>query len=78
MPYIRIKAYPKDEATKRKVAEEVFKAFADNWGCAPDAISISFEEVAPDRWEEQVVKKEMQPLADKMMVLNGTFKDDIS
>ncbi len=78
MPYIRIKAYPKDEATKRKVAEEVFKAFADNWGCAPDAISISFEEVAPDRWEEQVVKKEMQALADKMMVLNGTFKDDIS
>ena len=47
MPYIRIKAYPKDQATKEKVVEAINKAFVDNWGCSPQAISISVEEVAP-------------------------------
>ena len=54
MPYIRIKAYPKDEAVKQKVAEAINKVFLDNWGCAPEAVSISFEEVAPELWEQQV------------------------
>ena len=56
MPYIRIKAYPKDQATKEKVVEAINKAFVDNWGCAPEAISISIEEVAPDNWVDQVEK----------------------
>lgn len=30
MPYIRIKAYPKDEATKQKVVDAINKAFVDN------------------------------------------------
>jgi len=30
MPYIRIKAYPKDQATKEKVVEAINKAFVDN------------------------------------------------
>ena len=47
MPYIRIKASPKDQATKEKVVEAINKAFVDNWGCSPQAISISVEEVAP-------------------------------
>ncbi|MBQ2210955.1 MAG: hypothetical protein II404_13510 [Prevotella sp.] len=34
MPYIRIKAYPKDQATKEKVVEAINKAFVDNWGCS--------------------------------------------
>ena len=29
MPYIRIKAYPKDQATKEKVVEAINKAFVD-------------------------------------------------
>ena len=32
MPYIRIKAYPKDQATKEKVVEAINKVFVDNWG----------------------------------------------
>ncbi|MBR1557071.1 MAG: hypothetical protein IJ647_04840 [Prevotella sp.] len=38
MPYIRIKAYPKNQATKEKVVEAINKAFVDNWGCPPQAI----------------------------------------
>lgn len=74
MPYIRIKAYPKDQATKEKVVEAINKAFVDNWGCAPEAISISIEEVAPEDWVEQVEKKEILPMADKMFVMNGKKK----
>lgn len=71
MPYIRIKAYPKDEATKQKVVDAINKAFVDNWGCKPEAISISIEEIKPEDWVETVKKKEIEPNKDKMMVLNG-------
>lgn len=71
MPYIRIKAYPKDMATKQKVVEAINKAFVDNWGCAPQAISISIEEIAPEDWTEQVEQAEIEPNKDKMFVLNG-------
>jgi len=74
MPYIRIKAYPKDQATKEKVVEAINKAFVDNWGCPPQAISISIEEVAPEDWVETVEKAEIEPNADKMFVLNGKKK----
>jgi len=74
MPYIRIKAYPKDQATKEKVVEAINKAFVDNWGCAPEAISISIEEIAPENWVEQVEKAEIEPNADKMLILNGQKK----
>ena len=74
MPYIRIKAYPKDQATKEKVVEAINKAFVDNWGCPPQAISISIEEVAPENWVETVEKAEIEPNADKMFVLNGEKK----
>ena len=74
MPYIRIKAYPKDKATKEKVVEAINKAFVDNWGCPPQAISISIEEVAPEDWVETVEKAEIEPNADKMFVLNGEKK----
>ena len=77
MPYIRIKAYPKDEATKKKVVEAINKAFVDNWGCAPEAISISIEEIAPEDWVEKVEKAEIIPNADKMLILNGKKKYDI-
>ena len=71
MPYIRIKAYPKDEATKQKVVDAINKAFVDNWECKPEAISISIEEIKPEDWVETVEKKEIEPNNDKMMVLNG-------
>ena len=71
MPYIRIKAYPKDEATKQKVVDAINKAFVDNWGCKSEAISISIEEIKPEDWVKTVEKKEIEPNKDKMMVLNG-------
>ena len=51
MPYIAIKAYPKDMETKKKVVDEINEVFIRNWGCPPEAISISVEEVKPEDWK---------------------------
>ena len=71
MPYISIKAYPKDEETKRRVVEKINQVFLETWGCSQKAISISIEEVSPDDWQEQVVKREIEPNRDKMFLLSG-------
>ena len=71
MPYIAIKGYPKDDETKKKVVDEINEIFIKYWGCPPEAISVSVEEVAPELWEETVVKKEIENKADKMMILSG-------
>ena len=71
MPYIKIKAYPKDEAIKQKVAERINQVFLEEWGCPPEAITISIEEIAPENWVDEVVKPEIEPNSDKMLILNG-------
>lgn len=74
MPYIAIKAYPKDEETKKKLVEKVNEAFLEVWGCPQEAISISVEEIAPENWEEMIVKREVIPNEDKMFILSGEKK----
>ncbi len=74
MPYIAIKAYPKDEETKKKVVDEINEVFVKYWGCPKEAISISLEEFAPEVWEEKVVKPEIETKPDKMMIISGNKK----
>ncbi|MBQ4544944.1 MAG: tautomerase family protein [Oscillospiraceae bacterium] len=74
MPYIAIKAYPKDEETKKKLVDKINKDILEIWGCPQEAISISLEEVAPDKWEETIVKTEIEPNQDKMMIFSGEKK----
>ena len=74
MPYIAIKAYPKDEETKKKVVSEINEIFLKYWGCPPEAISISMENFPPEEWEEKVVKPEIEKKTDKMMILSGVKK----
>ena len=71
MPYIAIKAYPKDMEIKKKVVDEINEVFKRNWGCPPEAISISVEEVKPEDWEEKVVKPVIEPDDPKMMIRDG-------
>ena len=71
MPYIAIKAYPKDEETKKKITEKINEVFLEIWGCPQEAISISIEEVAPEKWEDTVVEKEIKTKMDKMMIVSG-------
>lgn len=71
MPYIAIKAYPKDEETKKNVVEKISQVFLEEWGCPPQALTISLEEVKPEDWEEKVVKPEIELNEKYMMILNG-------
>ncbi len=61
MPYIAIRCYPKDEETKKKVVEKINEVFLENWGCPPEAITISLEEVKPEDWTDTVVKPLIEP-----------------
>lgn len=74
MPYIAIKAYPKDEATKKKLVDEINEVFLRTWGCPQEAISISIEEVKPADWNSTVMETEVLPNADRMMILEGKKK----
>ena len=71
MPYISIKGYQKDDETKKIIVEKINEIFIENWGCSKEAISISMEEFQPEEWEEKVVKKQIEPNKDKMMILSG-------
>ncbi len=71
MPFITVKAYPMDEETKRRTAEEILEVFRKTWGAEPDWVTVSMEDVDPDDWDEQVVKGEILPGMDKVMILNG-------
>ncbi len=74
MPYIAIKAYPKDAETKKRVVERINQVFLEEWGCPPQAITISMEEVAPENWISDVAEAMIEPNADKMMILSGEKK----
>lgn len=71
MPYIAIKAYKKSEEIKKKVVDQINDIFLKEWGCSPEAISISIEEFSPDEFEEKVQKIEVTPKKEKMMIFNG-------
>ncbi len=71
MPYIAIKCYPKDRATKEAVVEKINAAFLELWGCPQEVISISVEEIAPADWQDQVVRAEIEPKEENMLILSG-------
>lgn len=74
MPYIAVKAFPKDEETKKKVIDQINEIFLNTWGCPQEAITIPVEEVAPADWNAKVKKPEIEPNQDKMMILDGNKK----
>lgn len=71
MPYIAIKAKPKDEATKKELVRRINEVLLEVWGCPQGVVTISMEEIAPDDWQDTVVRREIEPNADKMMIRYG-------
>lgn len=71
MPYIAVKSYPKDQATKEAVAEKINQVFLETWGCRPEAVTITFEEVAKEDWQERVVQAEIEPKKEYALILSG-------
>ena len=71
MPYIAIKGYPRDAATKIRLAEKINEAVLEVWGCGQESVNLSFEEIAPDQWDDVVTDGWLKRDRDKMMILNG-------
>jgi len=71
MPYIAIKGFPKDEETVKKVAERFNDALLELWGCRQKDISISYEAVEPEKWDEEIVRGEVEAKRDRMLIFNG-------
>lgn len=71
MPYIQIKAYPKDEEIKNRVAERINQIFLEEWGCPQGAISVSFEEVEPALWKSRVEQNIMEQNKPLMKIYKG-------
>ena len=55
MPHINVKLYPgKSEELKEKLANAVRRTLAEESGVwSPDDISVSMEEIAPDKFETE-------------------------
>lgn len=70
MPYIAIKAYPRDMETKKALARKVNEAVLEVLGCKPEAVTISFEDIPKEEWQEKVAKPEIEPKMDKMMIVS--------
>lgn len=71
MPYIAIKSFPKDEETKRKAAEKVCAAITEAFNCPAEWVTVSFEDIAPEVWEEQIEANEIEPHMDRVYIRCG-------
>ena len=71
MPFISVKAYPMDEAVKRKTAEAILEVFRTVWGAQPEWVTVAMEDVAPEEWDEKVVRGEILPDPGRIMIRDG-------
>ncbi|WP_159981320.1 MULTISPECIES: tautomerase family protein [unclassified Novosphingobium] len=60
MPHIIVKLWPgKSAQQKQALSDAIAQSVMDHLGYSEDAISIGFDEVAPEAWDDQVVKSEI-------------------
>ena len=76
MPYIHIKANPKDEENKNLVAEKINQIILEEWGCPQGAVSLSFEEIDPALWVETVESTQMEENKPFMKIYKGEKQYD--
>ena len=71
MPYIAIKSFPKDKEMKEEVVEKINEIVLEVMGCSQEAVTISYEEIIPEEWEDKVIKVDIEANQDKMMIKSG-------
>ncbi|KPJ87339.1 MAG: hypothetical protein AMS17_08835 [Spirochaetes bacterium DG_61] len=60
MPHVMIKMYPgRNMEQKRELAIRIVQAMEETIGARRESISLSFEEVKPEDWDERVVKPDI-------------------
>ena len=71
MPYIAVKCYPRDDETKRRLAERLSEVIIEELGCPAAAVTVSVEDVTSEAWEETVEKREIEPGLDHVLIRSG-------
>lgn len=60
MPHVIIKLWPgRTEEQKIKLTERIVKDMTETFNCPETAVSVAFEEVETEKWEETVVKPDI-------------------
>lgn len=60
MPHVSIKMYPgRTDEQKKALTNRIVRAMEETIGTDAKSISVSFEEIAPEEWDEAVVKPDI-------------------
>lgn len=60
MPHVIVKLWPgKTDQQKQALSDAISQAVMTHLGYGDDAVSVGFDEIAPDVWEEQVVRPDI-------------------
>jgi 4-oxalocrotonate tautomerase len=59
MPHVIVKLWPKPEAQKRVLADAITQSVVQHLGYGEDAVSVSFQEIAPADWTEKVYQPDI-------------------
>jgi len=67
MPHVIVKLWPgKSAAQKARVTEAIVRDVTSVLGSSDDSVSVSFEEIRPEDWTEQVFKPDILDKWDKL------------
>jgi 4-oxalocrotonate tautomerase len=72
MPHIIIKLFPgRTEEQKETLTRRIVDIIEETAGVDENAVSVSFEEVAPEDWDELVVKPDIAERKDQVTKFPG-------
>lgn len=67
MPHVIVKMYAgRSEQEKKRLAEAVTKAVTTTLGYGEESVSVAIEDVAPERWAEEVFRPDILGNAGRM------------
>lgn len=68
MPYVSVKCYPgRTEEQKKQLAEKITRDVMEVFNAPAEHVSVSIQDVAPDKWQEQVYDTEIVNVPDSAM-----------
>ncbi len=60
MPHVIVKMYPgRSEDKKKRLAAAIVKDVASIAGCSEEVVSVAIEEIAQERWDEEVYRPDI-------------------
>jgi phenylpyruvate tautomerase PptA (4-oxalocrotonate tautomerase family) len=69
MPFIHVYSFAgKDKETKQKAAQAIAKAVSETIGAPESAITVAYEDTAPETWDKNIIQGIIKPLRDKIIV----------